>query len=103
MRRRVLVTARAFWESGQAGRSLLEQVGFEVIHSTRSGPLSKLDLIAQLQNCGAIIASSEPLDAEVFAACPDLRIIARCGVGIDSVDLQAATAARVLVTNTPGR
>ena len=35
-------------------------------------------------------------------ACPDLCVVSRCGVGIDSVDLAAATEAGVLVTNTPG-
>ena len=34
--------------------------------------------------------------------CPELQVVSRCGVGIDSVDLKAATEAGVIVTNTPG-
>ena len=41
------------------------------------------------------------IDAAVFARAPNLRVVANCAVGIDNVDLAAATAAGVCVTNTP--
>jgi D-3-phosphoglycerate dehydrogenase len=41
------------------------------------------------------------MDAEAIAAAPNLKIIARAGVGLDNVDIPAATAARVLVVNAP--
>jgi phosphoglycerate dehydrogenase-like enzyme len=50
----------------------------------------------------AAIVSTDPFDAAVFAACPSLRVIARIGVGTDSIDLDAATANGVAVTVTPG-
>ncbi|HZV74072.1 MAG TPA: phosphoglycerate dehydrogenase [Conexibacter sp.] len=50
---------------------------------------------------GAIV-STDPFDAEVLAATPSLRVIARVGVGVDSIDLEAATAHGVVVTVTPG-
>jgi phosphoglycerate dehydrogenase-like enzyme len=99
---KTLVTARAFWVSGQAAQAALEAAGSTVARSPQAGPLPENDLIAQLQDCDAVIASSDPYNARVFAACPRLKIVARCGVGIDSVDLAAATAAGVVVTNTPG-
>lgn len=99
---KVLVTARAFWVSGQEARALLERAGCEVVHSSRPGPLSEEELIAQLEGCHAAIGSSDPYNGRVFAACPDLKIVARCGVGTDSVDMAAATAAGVVATNTPG-
>ncbi len=39
---------------------------------------------------------------DVLAKAPRLRVIGRAGVGVDNVDLEAATAAGVLVMNTPG-
>ncbi len=39
---------------------------------------------------------------EVLAKAPKLKVIGRAGVGVDNVDLKAATAAGVLVMNTPG-
>lgn len=41
------------------------------------------------------------IDAEVLARAPRLRVVANCAVGIDNIDLAAATAAGVAVTNTP--
>jgi D-3-phosphoglycerate dehydrogenase len=41
------------------------------------------------------------MDAEAIAAAPNLKIIARAGVGLDNVDVPAATAAGVLVVNAP--
>jgi phosphoglycerate dehydrogenase-like enzyme len=50
---------------------------------------------------GAIV-STDPFDRSVFDAAPRLRAIARVGVGIDSIDIEAATEAGVAVTTTPG-
>ena len=41
------------------------------------------------------------IDAAVLAAAPNLRVVANCAVGIDNIDVAAATAAGVCVTNTP--
>ena len=46
--------------------------------------------------------SGERYDAQVMRIVPELRIIARCGVGYDTIDLAAATEAGVIVTNSPG-
>lgn len=99
---RVLVTARAFWVSGEAARADLTAAGCEVVDSPRAGPIPQPELIELLQGCQAVVAASDQYSAELFAACPDLKLVARCGVGIDSVDVPDATAAGVVVTNTPG-
>jgi len=50
----------------------------------------------------AIIASSQlRYDGTVLDACPNLRLIARTGIGVDNIDLDAATARGIVVTNTP--
>jgi phosphoglycerate dehydrogenase-like enzyme len=99
---RVLVTARAFWVSGDKARADLEQAGCEVVDSPTAGPIPAADLIQLLHGCQAVVAASDPYCEPVFSACPELRLVARCGVGIDSVNLADATAAGVVVTNTPG-
>jgi glyoxylate reductase len=99
---KVLVTARAVWVSGQAAMGALTEAGFEVARSPQAGPLPEAMLIEQLSGCDAVVGSSDPYNANVFRACPRLKVVSRCGVGIDSVDLPGATAAGVVVTNTPG-
>jgi len=49
-----------------------------------------------------VVRSAVQVTAEVLAKAPKLRVIGRAGVGVDNVDLNAATAAGVLVMNTPG-
>lgn len=58
---------------------------------------------AHLADCEAmIVRSAVKVKAETLAKAPKLRVIGRAGVGVDNVDLKAATVAGVLVMNTPG-
>ncbi len=60
-------------------------------------------LMAGLANVEGLIGSNQlPMDAEVLASGPRLRVVSNFGVGFDNVDLEAATAAGVIVCNTPG-
>ncbi len=49
-----------------------------------------------------LVRSAVKVNADVLAKAPKLKVIGRAGVGVDNVDLKAATAAGVLVMNTPG-
>ncbi len=56
-----------------------------------------------LADCDAmLVRSAVKVKADTLAKAPKLRVIGRAGVGVDNVDLPAATAAGVLVMNTPG-
>ncbi|MEN9627847.1 MAG: hypothetical protein RJA10_1074, partial [Pseudomonadota bacterium] len=50
---------------------------------------------------GAFTTGSERIDAEVLAACPQLRVVANMAVGYNNFDIPACTARGVLATNTP--
>jgi phosphoglycerate dehydrogenase-like enzyme len=99
---RVLVTARAFWDSGGEARAAMIAAGFEVMNSPAAGPIAAERLAPLLRDFDAIIGSTDEYSAALIGACPRLKVIARCGVGLDSVDISAATSAGVIVTNTPG-
>lgn len=59
-------------------------------------------LLADLPEADAVlIRSATTLDAEAIRAAPRLKVIARAGVGLDNVDLRAATEAGVMVVNAP--
>ncbi|MGN6502474.1 MAG: hydroxyacid dehydrogenase, partial [Pseudolysinimonas sp.] len=59
-------------------------------------------LLSALTSADAVlIRSATQIDAEAIAAAPQLKVVARAGVGLDNVDLPAATAAGVMVVNAP--
>ncbi|WP_104166991.1 phosphoglycerate dehydrogenase [Cryobacterium sp. N22] len=59
-------------------------------------------LLSALASANAILVrSATKVDAEALAAAPNLKVIARAGVGLDNVDIKAATAAGVMVVNAP--
>ena len=72
---------------------------FEIQHCDGA---DRTELLAALATANAVLVrSATKMDAEAIAAAPNLKIIARAGVGLDNVDIPAATAARVLVVNAP--
>ena len=85
---------------GQAEETLADR--FEVrVH--RGAPLhSEAEVAAFVGNAvGAITLLANPVGEHVLEACPSLRVVANCAVGFDNIDLEAARARGVWVTNTP--
>jgi len=69
----------------------------------KSAPTTPVgDVIEYLQGCAAVVAGGEPYTEEVFASCPDLRLVVRFGVGYDAVDVEAATRHGIVTATTPG-
>jgi phosphoglycerate dehydrogenase-like enzyme len=64
--------------------------------------LTEPELLDALRGIKATVAGSEPYTRRVLQAHPQLRVIARAGVGFDAVDVPAATDSGVVVTITPG-
>src|ERR1700736_6152395 len=80
-----------------AAVKLLKQQGWDVVVS------SPKEYAQHLPTADALIVRSAVLVNEaLLSKAPKLRVIGRAGVGVDNVDLPAATAAGVLVMNTPG-
>ncbi len=64
--------------------------------------LSKEDLIQIIPDYdGLAVRSATKPDADVIAAARSLKVIGRAGIGVDNIDLRAATAAGIVVMNTP--
>ncbi len=78
---------------------LRQQPGLEVVEAYGSSPEKVLELV---KDGHAIAVRSETkITAEVFAAAPLLKVVGRAGVGVDNVDVEAATNHGVVVMNTP--
>jgi phosphoglycerate dehydrogenase-like enzyme len=80
----------------------LARAGLAVRLAPKLGKRSAAEVARLIQGAVGAIVSTDPFDAAVLASSPALRVIARVGVGIDSIDLEAATAHGVAVTVTPG-
>jgi D-3-phosphoglycerate dehydrogenase len=79
---------------------LRQQAGFEVVEAYGSTPAQVLDLVKDVH--AIAVRSETKITREVFAAAPHLKVVGRAGVGVDNVDVEAATERGVVVMNTPG-
>src|SRR4051812_29243316 len=81
---------------------MLRDAGLEPRLEPRRGDRAAGELTRLLAGAVAGIASTDAFDRAVLSSSPTLRVIARVGVGTDSIDLDAATEHGVVVTVTPG-
>ena len=82
-------------------RKEIEAAGYELVLLEKYGEKAKL--LEAVKDANALIIRSDVIDAEVFDAAKELKIVVRAGAGYDNVDLAAATAHGVCVMNTPGQ
>jgi len=84
------------------GIALLQQrPEFEVV--VLANRLPEAELLPIVKDVVAMVVRSETkVTAKVIAAAPQLRVVGRAGVGVDNVDVDAATQRGVVVMNTPG-
>jgi D-3-phosphoglycerate dehydrogenase len=97
----VYVAVSQFCDGDDSPRQALQDAGF-TIHENRLGRrLREEELLAAVGNADAIIAGIEPYTAAVLERFPQVKCISRVGVGVDSIDLEAAQRLRIAVLNTP--
>lgn len=97
----VLVTPTSFGKSDPRIRSELEAAVGKVIYNERGRPLSSQEVAELLPGIDGYIAGLDVIDAEALSRADRLRVIARYGVGVDKVDVEAAARQSIIVTNTP--
>ena len=98
----LLATEKPFAKSAVTGiGGIFKNAGYEMI------PLesykAKEDLLKAVAAVDGMIIRSDTIDEAVLAAAKNLSIVVRAGAGYDNVDLNAATARKVVVMNTPGQ
>lgn len=98
----ILVTATSYGQHDAGLKSELEAAVGRVTYNETGRPLSSSQLAALLPGVDGYIAGLDSIDAAALAAADGLRVVARYGVGVDNVDLAAAVARGIVVTNTPG-
>lgn len=101
----VLITPEAMRNVPGPYLKILRDAGFEIRYPKDAffarGLCSEAETYAELADCDATIASGEFYSESLLRRLPRLRVIARCGVGYDRVNVTAATACGIPVTITP--
>ncbi|AEH51078.1 D-isomer specific 2-hydroxyacid dehydrogenase NAD-binding protein [Pseudothermotoga thermarum DSM 5069] len=91
--------------TAKSPKEYLEKNGIELIWNPVGRPLKEEELIAELSKVlpvHGIIVGVDPITRKVIESLPDLKIIAKHGVGVDNIDLVAVKERGVIVTNAPG-
>ena len=81
---------------------VLRNSGFELVYPKKKAQMTEDELMEQLVGIRGSLAGSEPYSRKILQAHPQLRVIARAGVGYDAVDTAAATDFGMAVTIAPG-
>lgn len=99
---KVLVTATNYSKYCQAGKKLLENAGCEIIENPHGRPYTFEELKELVGDIDGAVVGVDTWNEEVFRLAPGLKVMARFGVGVDNIDLDAAKAHGITVCNSPG-
>jgi len=98
---KVLVTTIPFADKDARPLHILEKAGAEVIINPLGRKLTEADLAEIIVDVDILIAGTEPITEAVLERAAQLKLIARVGIGLDSVDLHAARERGITVSYTP--
>src|SRR5580658_2222495 len=101
---RVLLTTTSFQDTPGEHHKILDGSGFEIVRA--NGPLDEKVMLETVKSGGGfdgLLNGDDQITAKVIdAALPRLRVIAKYGIGLDSIDVKYATSKRIPVLFTPG-
>ena len=100
-RYRVAIGPSSFAAQDETPKRMLEDAGVEIVPNPFGRRLTEEEIIRQLDGVDGLIAGLEPLNRRVLASAPQLKAIARVGIGMSNVDLEAAEEYGIKVSNTP--
>jgi len=98
---RVALSPSSFAARDKAPLDLLQESGVEVVPNPYGRRLTEDEAIEHLRGVDGLIAGLEPLNRRVLSTANRLKAIARVGIGMDNVDLDAARELGIAVSNTP--
>lgn len=97
----VFISTIPFGVHDKSPITMLEQRGCHVRINNTGRKLTTEMLIEHIGDAEILIAGTENITAQAMDAAPNLRIICRVGIGLDSVDLKAAKDRKIIVSHTP--
>lgn len=100
--KKILITTSSYDLGDNSVIADLERSGFQIQTNPFGRKLTEAEISDMMgPDVVGIIAGVEPLTGAVMDLGPNLRVISRCGTGMDTVDLEAASERGIVVRNTP--
>jgi len=98
---KILISTSSFGKEDKTPLEMLEKKGFQVILNPYGRELRPEESAELLKDIDYLIAGTEKLNREVLSKAPVLKMISRCGAGMDNVDIDYAKERGIAVKNTP--
>jgi len=98
---KILISTSSFGKEDKKPLKMLEEKGFQIILNPYGRELKPEESIELLKDVKYLIAGTEKLNRNVLETAKELKIISRCGAGIDNVALDYAAERGITVKNTP--
>ena len=98
---RVLLTSTSFQDTPGPHHELLAEKGFEIVRER--GPLTESQMLERVGDFDAFLCGDDAITRAVLEkSLPRLKVVTKYGIGLDKVDVAAATALKIPVTFCPG-
>jgi D-3-phosphoglycerate dehydrogenase len=101
MKAKIFISTTSFGEYDTSYIEKCKKVGFELALNPYGRKIKSDELVKLASGAVGLIAGTEEISEGVLSKLPSLRVISRCGTGMDSVDIEAAKRMGILVYNTP--
>jgi len=101
MKPEILISTSSFGHINRQPLEMLESFGAAYRLNPFGRTLKPEETMALLEGVDGLIAGTELLDRNVLSCAPNLKVISRCGTGLDNVDLEAAAKFGIRIYNTP--
>ena len=101
MKNKIVITTTSFAQYDKRPLTLLNDKGFEVILNPNKRKLDAEEIVKLCKDAIGIVAGTEKLDEPVLKQLSSLKVISRCGTGLENVALDAAEKLNIKVYNTP--
>lgn len=98
---KVAITTTSFAEYDRHPLAIVEGKGFKVVLNPYGRKMNAEEVLDICSGAVGVIAGTETLNADIFRRLPDLKVISRCGTGLDNVDLETAKKLGIKVFSTP--
>ncbi len=97
----IFISTSSFAEYDKEPLKLLKDAGMNAQINPYKRQLTKDECLKHYKDIDGLVAGTEALTTEVLKSAPNLKVISRCGTGMDNVDLEAAKQLGIKVFNTP--